>query len=467
MLLTITTTRKPATDLAILLHKSSQRCQTTPLNFGKARVFYPVVTPSKCTIAFLLDIDPIEIIRTKGRSKDAMPLEQYVNDRPYVASSFLSVAIAQTLGSALNGKCKSHPDLVNEVFPLTVEINVVLAKGGSAMIERLFKPLGYKVKIRNYMLDEKFQEWGNSNLFTVELKNKLRIKDLLTHLYVLLPVLDNNKHYFVGDEELEKLLRHGGSWLAQHPEKEIITQRYLKHLRSLANAALERLNEGVDQDIEDEETPARLAEEMIEEQRGLNAERHGTVLAVLKSYQAGTVLDVGCAEGRFLGLLLKERQFKKIVGMDVSIRSLEIASERLKLDRLPTLQKERISLIHGSLMYRDKRLNGFDAVTVIEVIEHLEPYRLAAFERVMFESAQPKLVVVTTPNVEYNVMWEKLPQGEFRHLDHRFEWTRQQFQGWAKRIANQYNYDVRFLPVGQEDAKVGAPTQMGIFTRKV
>ena len=286
-------------------------------------------------------------------------------------------------------------------------------------------------------------------------------------MYVLLPVLDNKKHYFVGEEELEKLLRHGGSWLAQHPEKEIITQRYLKHLRSLANAALERLNEGVDQDIEEEETPARLAEEMIEEQRGLNAERHGTVLAVLKSYQAGTVLDVGCAEGRFLGLLLKERQFKKIVGMDVSIRSLEIASERLKLDRLPTLQKERISLIHGSLMYRDKRLNGFDAVTVIEVIEHLEPYRLAAFERVMFESAQPKLVVVTTPNVEYNVMWEKLPQGEFRHLDHRFEWTRQQFQGWAKRIANQYNYDVRFLPVGQEDAKVGAPTQMGIFTRKV
>lgn len=466
MLLTITTTRKPATDLAVLLHKSAQRCQTTPLNFGKTRVFYPVATHSKCTVAFLLDIDPIEIIRTKGRSKDAMPLEQYVNDRPYVASSFLSVAIAQTLGSALNGKCKSRPDLVNEIFPLTVEINVVLAKGGSTMIERLFKPLGYKIKLKKYALDEKFPEWGESNLFTVELKNKLTIKDLLTHLYVLLPVLDNKKHYFVGDEELEKLLKHGGSWLAQHPDKEIITQRYLKHLSSLANEALERLNEGVDQDVEENETPAQMAEQVVEEQRGLNAERHGTVLAVLKSYQAGTVLDVGCAEGRFLNLLLKERQFKRIVGMDVSIKSLEKASEKLRMDRLPTMQKERISLIHGSLMYRDKRLNGFDAVTVIEVIEHLEPYRLAAFERVMF-GAQPKLVVVTTPNVEYNVMWEKLPQGEFRHLDHRFEWTRQQFQDWAKRIANQYNYDVRFLPIGPEDAKVGSPTQMGIFTTKI
>lgn len=466
MLLTITTTQKPATDLAVLLHKSGQRCQTTPLNFGKARVFYPVASESECTAALLLDIDPIEIIRTKGRSQESMPLEQYVNDRPYVASSFLSVAIAQTLGSALKGKCKNKPELVDKAMPLTVTLNVVQAKGGAAMIERLFKPLGYEVKATGYTLDEKFADWGESNLFTVELKNEVAVKDLLSHLYVLIPVLDNKKHYFVGNDELEKLLKHGEGWLAQHPDKELITSRYLKYLRSLADEALERLNEGEETDFEEVESK-QGNEERFEEKHNLNQERHGTVLSVLKSFNAESVLDVGCAEGRFLNLLLKERQFKKIVGMDVAVRSLEIAAERLRMDRLPTLQKERINLIHGSLMYRDKRLSGFDAATVIEVIEHLESYRLAAFERVMFEYAAPKLVVVTTPNVEYNVMWESLTPGKFRHPDHRFEWTRQQFQEWAKRVAGQYNYDLRFLPVGAEDAKVGSPTQMGIFTKKI
>ncbi len=465
MLLTITSTKKPATDLARLLHKNSQRCQTTPLNFGKAHVFYPVATKTKCTMALLLDIDPIEIIRTKKRSQDLMPLEQYVNDRPYVASSFLSVAIAQTLGSALNGKCKDNPKLVDEVLPLTIGIHVVLAKGGETVIERLFKPLGYKIKSQGYTLDEKFAEWGESNLFTVELKHKIRLKDALNHLYVLIPVLDNKKHYFVDRQELEKLLKRGEGWLAQHPEKELITSRYLKTLMSLAKLALERLSDGVESD--EEETPIKIIEEEVEEKRNLNEERHGTVLSVLKNHKVETILDVGCAEGKFLNLLLKERQFKKIVGMDVSVRSLEIASEKLKLDRLPQFQKERIKLIHGSLMYRDKRLSGFDATTVIEVIEHLEPYRLAAFERVMFECAQPKLIVITTPNVEYNVLWEKLAQGKFRHPDHRFEWTRQQFQEWSKRMANQYGYEVKFLPVGQEDLKVGPPTQMSIFVKKI
>jgi 3' terminal RNA ribose 2'-O-methyltransferase Hen1 len=151
--------------------------------------------------------------------------------------------------------------------------------------------------------------------------------------------------------------------------------------------------------------------------------------------------------------------------MDVSYRAMELAGERLKLDRMPAMQRERLRFIHGSLMYRDSRLTGFDAAAVVEVIEHLDPPRLAAFERVLFEFARPGTVIITTPNAEYNSQWASLPAGEFRHRDHRFEWTRAQFEAWARGIAERFGYGVRFVPVGSEAADVGTPTQMGIFTR--
>jgi 3' terminal RNA ribose 2'-O-methyltransferase Hen1 len=177
------------------------------------------------------------------------------------------------------------------------------------------------------------------------------------------------------------------------------------------------------------------------------------------------VVDLGCGEGRLLKTLIEDRGFERIVGMDVSWRNLEIAQRRLFLDRMPAAQRNRIELIHGSLMYRDKRLGGFDAASVIEVIEHLDPPRLAAFERVLFEHAKPRAVVITTPNSEYNVKFATLPEGRLRHKDHRFEWTRAEFASWAGNVATRFGYQVRFVPVGLEDSSVGAPTQMGVFTR--
>ncbi len=359
----------------------------------------------------------------------------------------------------------------------------------------MFEPLGYTLSARRIPLDEKFSDWGESSYFEVELADRVPLQQLLSHLYVLVPVLDNDKHYWVGDDEVEKLLRHGEGWLASHPEREAITRRYLKHQRSLVDDALAQLaDEGEpnpDAAAETRDAEEVALESSLRSSRGneaqtsqqtsqslltsaatgegqitLNEQRLGAVLAALKSTGATRVLDLGCGEGKLLQALLKEKQFTEIVGMDVSHRALEIAHDRLHYDRLPPVQKERLRFLHGSLIYRDQRLAGFDAAAVVEVIEHLDAARLAAFERMLFECAKPKSIVITTPNREYNVKWESLPAGKFRHRDHRFEWTRAEFQTWANGVATRFGYSVRFLPVGREDSSVGSPTQMGVFERK-
>ena len=477
MLLTITTTHRPATELGYLLHKNPARAQSFELSFGKAHVFYPEASDDRCTAALLLDVDPVGLVR--GRRGPAGEggglLTQYVNDRPYVASSFLSVAIADVLGSALAGRSKERPELAAAAIPLEARLAVVPCRGGEDLLRRLFEPLGYAVAAEPQPLDPSLHsghapmapEWGASRYFAVTLRTEKRLAELLTHLYVLIPVLDDEKHYWVGDDEVEKLLRHGEGWLAAHPERETIARRYLKHRRSLVRDAIARLVTEEEPEEESGAGPsARDAEEgVLERPLSLNEQRLATVLGALRGSDAKSVVDLGCGEGRLLRLLLDDHAFERIVGMDVSYRALETAAERLKLDRLPPKQRERIELMHGSLVYRDQRLAGFDAAAVVEVIEHLDPPRLAAFERVAFEHARPGTVVLTTPNAEYNVRWPSLPAGRFRHRDHRFEWTRAQFQGWANGVAARFGYAVRFAPVGPVDAAVGAPTQMGIFER--
>ncbi len=454
MLLTITTTHAPATDLGYLLGKHPDRFQTFELTFGRSQVFYPEATAACCTAALLLEIDPVNLVRGKGTS-----LEQYVNDRPYVASSFLSVAIGKVFRSALSGLCSDRPDLVKLEMPLFANLSVLPCRGGESFLRCLFEPLGYTVNAVQHPLDEHFPDWGNSSYFTVELTATTTVQALLNHLYVLIPVLDADKHYWVGADEVEKLLRHGEGWLNTHPEKEQITQRYLKRQKSLAQSALLKLG-GAEEVVESE-----VQEVAIEKSMSLDRIRRETVIETLKKHQAKNAIDLGCGEGKLISLLAKDIFFDRVAGMDVSYRSLEYAQE--KLDRL-FLSIERlgkIELFQGSLTYRDRRLENYDAATLIEVIEHLDESRLVALERVVFEFTRPSLVLITTPNSEYNIKFENLPIGKFRHHDHRFEWTRVEFQTWAKRICDRFNYTVSFEDIGAIDPIVGAPTQMAIFEK--
>src|SRR5262245_4263487 len=465
MLLTVTTEHAPATDLGYLLHKHPGRVQSFEMSFGKAQVFYPEAGEERCTACLLLDVDPVGLVRGRGRGQESL-LGHYVNDRPYAASSFMSVAISQVFGSALQGRCKDRPELVQTPISLAARLDVLPVRGGEGLLRTVFEPLGYEVEAVRHPLDERFPEWGESPYFSVALRGTVKLADLLTHLYVLIPVFDNQKHYFVGEDELEKLLAKGEGWLAGHPEKEEIARRYLGYRSSLFRQALARLVEEEEvAEAGEGEISTDCGEATLEERVSLNEQRIGAALAALRGSGARRVLDLGCGEGKLLRELIKDRQFEEIVGMDVSIRTLEAAQRRLKLDRAPAREAERVRLMHGSLMYRDKRLEGFDAASVIEVVEHLDPPRLAAFERVLLEFTRPRTIVLTTPNREYNVMWATLPAGRMRHPDHRFEWTRAEFQEWAARVAGRFGYGVRFLPVGPVDERYGPPTQMGVFER--
>ena len=440
-----------------MLHKNPARIQSEELSFGKAHVFYPEASHDLCTVALLLEVDPIALVRGRGPAAEAGQLEQYVNDRPYAANSFLSVASGRLFTTAMSGRSKERPELANTAIPLTSHLPVIAARGGEDLVRRLFEPLGYDVIVKGSPLDESFPEWGPSPYVALTISGTTRLQDMLTHLYVLIPVLDNEKHYWVSEDEIDKLLRRGEGWLGSHPEKDLIVTRYLKRQRGLTREALDRLLADEPQSREGSEA---------DRQPSLHEARLQAVAERVKATGARRVLDLGCGEGKLLRLLMTDKQFETILGMDVSWRTLETARERLKLDDLPERQRGRVELVQGSLTYRDQRLSGYDAAAVVEVIEHLDAPRLATFERNLFEFARPQHVVLTTPNAEYNAVFSTLPAGQFRHGDHRFEWKRAEFERWANQVGSRFGYTATFESVGPQDPEHGAPTQMAIFAKQ-
>ncbi|MFI1378147.1 3' terminal RNA ribose 2'-O-methyltransferase Hen1 [Embleya sp. NPDC020886] len=573
MFLTIATTHQPATDLGFLLHKHPGKVQRFSTTYGEAHVFYPEADDARCTAALLLDVDPIALTRGVKRGKGAkgspdLALAQYVNDRPYAASSLLAVALGTVFRTAMQGRCDARPELAAMPMPLEIEVPALPARGGEEMVRRLFQPLGWQVRIESIPLDPRFPAWGESRYVRLALSGTMLLADALRQLYVLLPVLDNAKHYWVAPDEVDKLLRAGEGWLSGHPERDLIASRYLARRPTLTRSAMERLAEiddttpeNLDNAIPDDAgedaeaavdaeagavagvtpadagapagamparavgvraaegvAPARAVEgvaaglategpapetegsasetegaapaaaalaavpataEVVDAGAGtterpptLARQRRDAILTALRAAGAERVLDLGCGDGKLIGALLREPRFREIVGVDVSTRALTIAERKLKLARMSERQRDRVRLIQGALTYTDKRLAGYDAAVLCEVIEHLDEPRLPAMEYAVLGSARPATVVVTTPNVEYNVRYapeeaggEGLAAGAMRHGDHRFEWDRATFRAWAERAADRYGYATRFEPVGEVDPEVGPSTQMVVFTR--
>jgi 3' terminal RNA ribose 2'-O-methyltransferase Hen1 len=474
VLLTVTTTHSPATDLGFLLHKHPGRVQDFGVASGTAHVFYPEASDERCTAALLLEVDPVALVRGPGDS-----VTHYVNDRPYAASSLLAVALKGVFGTALAGRCESRPELAATALPLELHVPALRCVGGAGLAERVFEPLGWTVSAAPVPLEP--SSWGDSAYVDLRLTGTARLADALNHLYVLLPALDDNKHYWVSTDEVDKLVRAGSGWLAAHPEKALITRRYLAHQRSLTDAALARLAESDDLDPADldnavpdpgPETPgsAGLAEAELAEagEAGrpvpLALLRRQAVLGLLRATGARSVADLGCGEGALTGDLLHDSAFSRVIAADVSARALAQAARRLRLDRMPDARRARLTMIQSSLTYRDARLAGLDAAVLMEVIEHVEPDRLGALEQAVFGFAAPRTVIVTTPNREFNPEYG-MADGTRRHRDHRFEWDRAEFAAWASRAGAAYGYGVRLAGVGPESPAAGSPTQLAVFTK--
>ncbi|MEO1204962.1 MAG: 3' terminal RNA ribose 2'-O-methyltransferase Hen1 [Pseudomonadota bacterium] len=505
MILTLTTTHQPATDLGFLLHKNPDRLHQMDVGFGTAHLFFPDAKTELATFAMVLDIDAVDLVRGRGE-KDQGLLQSYVNDRPYAVSSFLSVAIAKTLRNALQGASKERQGLADQAIPLEAQVMPLPVRGDDGTLHRLFGPLGYEIETETIPLDEQLIElgdaWAQGPYVKLTLRATCRLRDMLAHLYVLIPVLDRQKHYYVDRQEIDKLIAKGEGWLKDHPERSFIAHRYLRQKRSWAREVLARIDDdgsvvgaevevvprgqvdatdGIaaggnsaiavspaatgsmsDDGVADLKTDA--AELALEQPIRLHDQRLDTVAETLLALGARRVLDLGCGSGKLMKRLMPERQFKDIVGVDVSSVSLERAERRLRLDRVPDKDKGRVRVLLGALTYRDRRIEGFDAAALVEVIEHLDAERLNSMERAVFEFAKPWHVIVTTPNREYNAKFEGLEEGALRHPDHRFEWTRDEFAAWCARVSERFNYQVAISGIGEEDPRFGAPSQMAVFT---
>lgn len=457
MYLSIATTCSPATDLGFLLMKHPDRVHEFELPFGRAVVLFPEANEARCEAALVLNVDPVGLVRGRGEG-DGL-LDQYVNDRPYAVSSLMSVALNRAFRTAMTGKSRERQALAEAAIPLEIKVTPLPVRGEDEIVRRMFEPLGWEAAVQRIE-----GAHGPSRYVELTLRGRMRLSDALGHLYVLIPVLDEEKHYWVGEDEIEKLIARGEAWLAEHPERERIVRLYLKGQRGLARQALARLAP------EEAKAEGQAAghdgrEEALEAPLRLHDVRLDAVAEALAAAGAKVVADLGCGEGRLIERLARDSRFERVVGIDASARALERAGVRLKKGQLGGLPEGRVILLHGALTYRDDRWHGADAAALVEVIEHLDRDRLPALADAVFGMARPKCVIVTTPNAEYNALFPALAAGSFRHPDHRFEWSRSEFRGWASSVADLYGYRVEHGGIGEPHPELGPVTQIGVFRR--
>lgn len=487
LILTITYEGQNTQDLGYLLYKNPYRAQSFDLPTGKAHVVYPEISDERTTAALILDLDPLILSKGKPGTGEA-GLFDYVNDRPYVSSSFMSGAIKKVFATAMTGRCVQRQELADARIDLTVKLFMLPVRGEKDMINRFFAPLGYTVSFETFPIDEDFPEWGESPYVNLCLKGRVRLADLLNQIYILIPVFDLQRHYYAGEDEIENVIRHGNNWLSTHPERDYILKRYFNKSRNYAKEAISRLDSiysdsekpfieeiGLKSSAEDiekstENTNGETTPSEIRQYSGepLDKIRIQTVCNTVISCEAKTVIDIGCGEGKLLALLAKEPQIQKIAGVDVSVSALKKARLRLENLLFSDSQRQKVTLFQGSLMYRDKRYKGYDALCLVEVLEHIDPKKLPVLEKNIFGYTSPNIAVITTPNRAYNVNYDYLT-GAFRHKDHRFEWDEKEYRAWCEKICEEYGYGFELSGIGRDIEIVNAaslcPTMMAVFRK--
>ena len=469
MLLTITHRGKDTQNLGYILFKNPNRPQEVKLNTGKAYVFYPKVSNEETTIALLVDINSLDLAKgEKGKEVQPQNLFDYVNDRPYAASSFLATAMHKVFGTAISGRGDEYQELADSKIDLTASIHMLPCPLDKEILNKIFQPLGYAVSYETFLLDEKFPQWGDSKYVNLNITGKVELKTLLKQIILLIPAFDRFKHYDIGgQDEINKLIKLGDGWLNNHPEKDFILARYLQYKKGLVNKAQEQFKSDIEvsEVIEDSDVAIEEFEigEIVENEKkeSLNTMRWNTVLKSLADYDVKSLLDLGCNNGKFLEKVRDKLDINKLAGTDISFKVISVANRKANKKDM-----SKIDFFHSSILYKDNRFKGYDAVTVIEVMEHIDKSKLYLFEKILFGYINPRIIILTTPNKDYNENYKNLDSKGLRHFDHRFEFTKEEFKNWKGLMCFHYHYFSKFIEIGTPDDKDKYPTLGTIFIKK-
>ena len=464
---------------------------------ARVRLIYSAFAEEKIEFTIFATPDPIDLVKGSPHSYD---ITQYINDREFVVSSLFCSYIRPALGTALNGKPKAdYADWVEHVFPLEVTFGPVASNLPDAVIESLFTALGYEADIERGAAEYTFDLKSRSSVRNIRVSGQATLQQMLRQLFILMPVLDDYKHYYIGTEEIDKLQRYGEGWLQDHPQQELIIKRALRFApliadyRKLAGDNVQKAAVNL-LDTNTTDTDANTLQQPGNEQitTGITASQQGEADTLSSSadvqetavppirlnelrYQAivdqvsslprrRSVVDFGAGEGKLSVRLAGIEGVEQVYAVEPSAYAGLRALERFgKLEREGQQIVPR--LVTGSLFYRDDQWAGQDVIILCEVIEHINEHRLPQVMATLLDEYHPETLIMTTPNREYNAVYE-MEEQEIRHTDHRFEWTRAEWADHCQDWVSGRPYEVSLHGIGDISEIHGQPTQMAVFRRK-
>ncbi|WP_075619063.1 3' terminal RNA ribose 2'-O-methyltransferase Hen1 [Paenisporosarcina indica] len=447
MQLTIKATGENVKAISYLLSKNPDNVYERNHKGHLVRLFYSKFTETELEVTIFVTPDPIELIKSSSNSYD---ITHYINDREFAVSSIFCSFIRSALGTALNGQPKEeYIDWVNHLFPFEFEFGPVVSTISDEVLNELFEPIGYQVTITRPEIDYSFQMKEKSSVSYISLKGTKTLQDGLRQLFILIPVIDNYKHYFIDEKEIEKLERYGEGWLEAHPMRDMIYRQALRFKEVYSQVE----NTNLEEKIEEPSEKIRL-----------NDLRYERIVETVSLMKPKSIVDFGSGEGKLSVRLGFVTGVKEILAVEPSESATLKALRRFE----KVTNKEGFVVpetLWGSLFYYDERLKGKDVMILCEVIEHIDEYRLPKVLDTILHDYQPGALIITTPNREYNMVYDM--DDHFRHNDHRFEWTRAEFYQWCNERNLRESYDLHFDGIGEEHETQGFPTQMCVFKRKV
>ncbi|HWO95040.1 MAG TPA: 3' terminal RNA ribose 2'-O-methyltransferase Hen1 [Bacillus sp. (in: firmicutes)] len=442
-----------AENLSRLLAKNPNNLYDREEKGNRTRLVFTSSNEREAEAVIFVTPDPVELVRN---SPGIFDITQYINDREFAVSSLFCSYIRTALGTALNGKPKEEfIEWVDHPFNMEVGFGPVASHLSDQTIRELFEPLGYLIEIERGEADYSFNLKQKSSARYLKLKGQITVQQALRHLFILIPVLDNYKHYFIDEKEIEKIQRYGEGWLDEHPLRSYIIEQSLRFKELINKVPISSSIVTENKVNDDVSAPPKIR---------LNEQRYQAIIDKVESLPLNQkVVDFGSGEGKLSVRLGMVPNVQEILAVEPSESSQLRALERFE----KAAGKDQFvcpTPIWGSLFYYDERLRGKDIIILCEVIEHIDEFRLPNIMKTIFGEYRPNALIVTTPNHEYNAVYDM--DENMRHADHRFEWTRGEFKDWCETWIAKFPYSMQLQGIGQEHEEYGFPTQMCTFVRK-